>query len=355
MFSETDLDGAVRAGALPAAAAEAFRGYMAQQRASSAADEEQFRLVTGFNDIFVAIAGVILLVAVAWIGQAIDPMAQRDAPSALGALAMAASAWGLSEYFTRVRRMALPSILFLLAFAGGLAVGLVALVAVPLDNPPERLVATIAAGSGVLTAIGVWLHWKRFGVPITLAVLVAALVGGAIAAAVAVVPALADHLQWAMLAAGVGVFALAMRWDMSDTERRTRRADVAFWLHLLAAPLIAHPLFDLLGVFRDSLPVANAFLVVALYVLFGFVALAIDRRALLVSSLAYVLFALYRLFETVGAIGLSAALTALVIGSALLLLSAFWQTARQWVMGTVPGGLAAALPLPERPARRAAA
>ena len=47
-----------------------------------------------------------------------------------------------------------------------------------------------------------------------------------------------------------------------------------------------------------------------------------DRRALLVSSLAYVLFALYALFKQAGAVELSAAFTALVIGSALLLLSA---------------------------------
>ena len=68
----------------------------------------------------------------------------------------------------------------------------------------------------------------------------------------------------------------------------------------------------------------------ALYVAFAFVALAVDRRALLVSSLAYVLYALYALFSTAGAVELSAAFTALVIGSALLLLSAFWQPMRAW-------------------------
>ena len=34
---------------------------------------------------------------------------------------------------------------------------------------------------------------------------------------------------------GVGVFLFAMRWDSSDPARQTRRSDVAFWLHLLAA------------------------------------------------------------------------------------------------------------------------
>ena len=61
----------------------------------------------------------------------------------------------------------------------------------------------------------------------------------------------------------------------------------------------------------------------------GVTALAIDRRALLVSALAYVLYALNELFEQFGAVELNVALTALVIGSALLLLSAFWHQARR--------------------------
>jgi hypothetical protein len=61
--------------------------------------------------------------------------------------------------------------------------------------------------------------------------------------------------------------------------------------------------------------------VLLLYVLLGLTALAIDRRALLVSALAYVLWALSDLFERFGAVELNVALTALIIGSALLLLS----------------------------------
>ncbi len=76
---------------------------------------------------------------------------------------------------------------------------------------------------------------------------------------------------------------------------------------------------------------------------FAFVALAVDRRALLVSSLIYVLWAMYALFQATGAVELAAALTALVIGSALLLLSAFWQPVRRRVVGLL-GGLEERLP-----------
>ena len=69
MYSQQELDDAVAAGVMTPAAADAFRAYVERQRSSVIADEEQFRLLTGFNDIFVSIAAAILLFAVAWIGQ----------------------------------------------------------------------------------------------------------------------------------------------------------------------------------------------------------------------------------------------------------------------------------------------
>jgi hypothetical protein len=141
-----------------------------------------------------------------------------------------------------------------------------------------------------------------------------------------------------------------MRWDSSDPARVTRRSDVAFWLHLLAAPMIVHPVFTLLGLNDGTATIGEGLVVVALYVALGITALAIDRRALLVSALAYVLFALSELFKQVGAVELSIALTALIIGSALLLLSAFWHQARSVVVHRLPAGLRAHLPNVDRAA-----
>src|SRR3546814_17307101 len=95
-------------------------------------------------------------------------------------------------------------------------------------------------------------------------------------------------------------------------------------------------------------------MVVGIYVLFGLIALAIDRRALLVSALAYVLCAMTQLFRTFGAVEVNVALTAFVIGSALLLLSAFWQNARAVVVGVLPDDLANQLRATVRPAGTAA-
>src|SRR5438874_8646597 len=123
MYSQQDLDDAVASGVISAAAADALRAHIERQRATPIADEEQFRLITGFNDIFVSIAAAILLFAVGWIGQSLGQSAglivDVNGPSPLAPLAVAATAWPLAMFFTAKRRMALPSILLLLAFVGG--------------------------------------------------------------------------------------------------------------------------------------------------------------------------------------------------------------------------------------------
>lgn len=336
MYSESDLEGAVTAGALSRDAADALRDHIAARRAAPAVDEESFRLLTGFNDIFVAIAIALLLTSVAWIGGSVK--------HGLGGLAVALGAWLLAEYFTRQRRMALPSIILLLAFSGGVAATMVGSLT---DLNPEwsnRTSALVAAGIAFVTAIATWLHWRRFMVPITVAVGAVAVVAILAALTLAALPGAKEAVLYPVLfLGGLGTFVLAMRWDMSDRNRTTRRSDVAFWLHLAAAPMIAHPVFHMLGVFEGSIGPLQAVIVMALYIVFAVLALAIDRRALLVSSLAYVLYALSTLFQQAGAVELSMAFTALVLGSALLSLSAFWQPIRQGVVGLL-GGIGDRLP-----------
>ncbi|MBL9070090.1 MAG: hypothetical protein JNM03_08880 [Sphingopyxis sp.] len=345
MYSESDLQAAVDAKVLTPEAATAFRSHVASVRSAPAADEESFRLITGFNDIFVSIAAVILLVAVGWIGESIHP--------ALAGAFVAGSAWFLAEYFTRKRRMALPSIVLVLAFSAGVCATMIGFLvkhgeAIFGNRLDETTGAVLVGAIAAVTAAATWLHWKRFMVPITVAAGTAALAATAVAIVLAIAGVDSPDGTLPMilvLIAGLGVFTLAMWWDRSDRVRQTRRSDVAFWLHLLAAPMIVHPIFHLLGVTRgDDIGSAAAMLVLAIYIAFGLLALAIDRRALLVSALAYVLFAMTQLFRTFGAVELNVALTAFVIGSALLLLSAFWQNARAAVVGLLPEDVANQLP-----------
>ncbi|MGE0179979.1 MAG: hypothetical protein AB7O91_09195 [Sphingomonas sp.] len=362
MYSESDLDAAVAAGALSAAQAGALRDFVAAQRHMPAVDEEHFRLLTGFNDIFVGIATTILLAAIAGLAYYIPPNVEGDGPSPFMGLLVAAAAWGLAEFFTRRRRMALPSIILLLAFIGGVfaAVGFGIVTAVGENNMNSpQASAIVLAVSAAIAAGAAWLHWRRFRVPITVAAGVGAIVAlvlGLIASGLVVndmsdaqVLQLRRVLEASALVLGIGIFLLAMWWDGSDPKRETRRSDVAFWLHLLAAPLIVHPVFSLLGLTAGAASTLSGIAVILLYVGLGLVALAIDRRALLVSALAYVLYALNSLFETYGVVEVNVALTALIIGSALLLLSAFWTHARRAVVRPLPEGLKTRLPVLDRP------
>ena len=368
MYSQQELDDAVAAGVISADAADALRNHIATQRSTAIPDEEQFRLLTGFNDIFVSIAAAILLFAVGWIGQSIGQatgLAILDrsgsggpGPSFLAPLAVAGTAWALALFFTARRRMALPSILLLIAFAGGVlatAAFLLTQVIGPErfnDSTGQGLGATVGAISAAIAAGAAWLHWRRFHVPITIAVGAAAVAGLFVAIIAGFLPPNSENTKNIILGfvllLGIGMFLFAMWWDSSDRARVTRRSDVAFWLHLLAAPMIAHPVFALLGLSNGEVSVGEGLLVLGLYVLFGITALAVDRRALLVSALAYVLYALTELFKQFGAVQLNIALTALVIGSALLLLSAFWHQARRMVVNALPGTLQERLPSLDR-------
>lgn len=350
MYSQDDLNSAVAAGAISAEAADALRSHIAAQRDAVPADAEHFRLITGFNDIFVSIGAVIMLIAMAAIGDAI--WSNNHAPSPASGVLVAGTAWMLAEFFTAKRRMALPSIILLLAFVGGVFTGLIGLAIAVLGegaNRQETLATLAIAGSALVTAVAAWLHWKRFMVPITIAAGTAAVAGTIIALIMAAVGPNSANAKTVALSlvflVGLAVFGLAMRWDMSDTARSTRRSDVAFWLHLLAAPMIAHPIFALIGVTEgQNIGVGAAVAVLGVYVVFGLVALAVDRRALLVSALAYVLVALTFLFREFGAVELNFALTALVIGSALLTLSALWTPIRRAVVTTLPGDMRGRLP-----------
>ena len=197
-YTNEDIDSAISAGVLTQANADAFRAHVEASRVQPSADEEHFRLVTGFNDIFVVIACALLLLSVAWIGNAVSPL--------LGAGAAALAAWGLAEFFVRKRRMALPAICLLLAFVGSsYYLGAVLL--------PDDKGATIIGP--LLAAFAAWAHWRRFHVPITIAaglvpvvVLVTTLGAGVLGGS--------DFVFLIMLLAGLAVFGLAMRFDALD-------------------------------------------------------------------------------------------------------------------------------------------
>lgn len=338
-----DLDAAVEAGVLDRDSGQRLLAFLqtrgSAQAIAASADEEQLRLITGFNDIFVTIGLALFLGALSFM------LTQYG--SAASAAACAAASWLLAEFFTRKKRMALPSIVLLLVFVisvmlscyallGG-ARGLTSLVGIPDKDSVAVIISALAAAAAAAA------HWFRFQVPITVAAGFGAAGIMVIAVVASISPGLvSDYSALVFIPIGLAAFALAMRFDMSDRQRLTRRTDIAFWLHLLAAPIIVHPLIVSLGLSGQQGP-GEAVTILVIFGILCLVALVIDRRAVLVSSLGYLAYAAFALTSAAGW-ALGSAFGILLVGTLVLLLSAAWRPLRDMVLRMVPDAIAARVP-----------
>ncbi len=133
-YADRDIQRAVEAGAISRNEADRLTGFLAapeQQAGSMGGDnsEEQFRLLTGFNDIFISIVLMLVLGSFLYmshtISEEISPEALTSQSIGLSplpegnqfsTLTTAILAWLMAEYFKRKRRMALSSILLMFVF-----------------------------------------------------------------------------------------------------------------------------------------------------------------------------------------------------------------------------------------------
>lgn len=331
MYSDEDLYAAVKEGIFDEPSVEKFRKYISLSSNTKSVDEENFRLISGFNDIFVAVAALLLVFSAGWLGAQLN--------DALGFLISASLSWFLSIYFISRKKLALPAIFFLIAFILS-AIGCTYKI-FQLNGADKELTFIWSCAVG---AIAAYLHWYKFKVPVTVAAGVASAAAFIVTIATSQIPFFKDHILLLIVLSGVITFLIAMYWDTQDRNRTTRKSDVAFWLHLLAAPLIVHPVFSFMEVLKSEVSVDKIAFVILLYLFLGLVSVVIDRRALMVSSLMYVLYALTALFKVYGMVSFSFAIAGVCIGSMLLLLSAFWQRFRVFLLGYIPETLKRYIP-----------
>jgi hypothetical protein len=328
MYTDEDLELAVKQGIFSAASVMDFRDLLSQSTSLPAVDEENFKLIGGFNDIFIVIACGLLLFSSFSVLEA--------ANTSLGYLVFLLLSWALAEFFVLKRKMALPAIMLLLSFVGGV-IGL----------SDSMLSVTVESGSilaATVASLAAYLHWRRFSVPITVAVATAAAVGLFLAIIQSVFSEMDLWLSPVLFVCGLTVFAFAMFWDSSDRARISYKSDVAFWLHLLAAPMIIHPVFTSLDILNGEEGLVRMALVILLYLLLTFVSICINRRVLMVSSLIYVIYALSGLIDRYGMVGSSFAFTGVFMGAMLLLLSAYWHRVRVHLVNNLPGSMQFYLP-----------
>jgi len=94
----------------------------------------------------------------------------------------------------------------------------------------------------------------------------------------------------------------------------------------------------------SKLDPGTAVAIIAVFLALSFVAVLIDRRAMLVSGLAYAGIAFWTLIRQVGLSDMTTPLTVLALGTFVLLLSAGWRPLRAGVLRIVPPALALRLP-----------
>jgi hypothetical protein len=313
-------------------------------------DDEKLRFVTGFSDIFVTLGLGLFTTALWFLANSIIGLA-----GTWGLLAIAS--WFLAEFFTRRRRMALPSIVLVCLFSFAVfktADNIFAVIEPEASKSSFNDLIGISVKnsifviiSALITMVMLVLHYWRFRVPITIAAATAALALAALSALVFLVPNIPEWtVELTVFAIGCATFSLAMRYDLSDPERVTRRNDIAFWLHLLAAPFVVHPLISWV---MDSEFLPQAMIPLAVLIVFallGAIAVAIDRRAMLVSGLTSAGFAFSSLISQMGLADRTWPITLLVLGAFVLLLSAGWRPIRTALLRLLPNHLAQRLPHP---------
>jgi hypothetical protein len=351
MPSSDELRAAVSAGVIGQTDADRLAAFLATYRAgqpqaneSETDDAEAIRFLRGFHDIFLTIGVILLLVGIGSTAVIFDRYAWP--------YPVAVAAWALAEYFTRAKRLMLPSIVLSMAFgiAGGLALaalGITVYGIAPATVGSNGLPAAAWPANlfGVLTASV--LFYIRFRLPFTLAQIV-------VAAAILTNLATGSRspITSMLLIIGLLTFLAALLFDLKDPERRAIASDNAFWLHLAAAPLIVHTTitsivgYNINGSTVDGLSLPLALAILGVIGSLAFIALLIDRRALLLSGLFYFGVALFVLIRNTAMESDAVfAVTILILGGALLLLGVGWRTLRRLALETLmPPAVARRLP-----------
>ena len=136
------------------------------------------------------------------------------------------------------------------------------------------------------------------------------------------------QLQSLFAVYGLFIFTAAMWFDSLDTERESYLSDTAFWLHLLAAPLFVHAVMS--SLLMTANPIASKeILIILFFISFFLLALYVDRRALLVSSFSYAVYAITKIGNNaLYQIENKTFLLFITLGILIIFFGAYWHKVR---------------------------
>lgn len=328
-MNAAQIEKALEAGIISEAQAKAMRAELPTSNENSQiGNEEDMRFLRSFSDVFIAIGLVLLGLGCAGLVGLLG--------GGLWNWAAAGASFALAFYFGRKRRAHLPTLILALAYLIFVQAG----------------AAALFETSGIIAAIVTLVAMGVFYTVIRLPFCIALIAIAALYLVFAVLRSLSPELLTQatgpilMICGGV-IFIIALIYDSRDLHRTTRFSDNAFWLHFLAAPLIIHGLAigaikgkieRLFGVVPyievTQIEAVTILIMVGVITLVG---LAINRRALIVSSLGYAGFALVFLMNGMGlkAGGMIVA-TLILLGLSIVLLGAVWHETRNFLIRFLP-------------------
>ena len=347
-ISETTLQKAIADGLLTADLADLLRAVESADMTPD--DPEQLRFISGFGDFLVVIGIILFTVGTGFLVGMAAPW--------VGGLMFALATWGVAEYFTRKRRIALASIVSALFFAfGTYLTALIALGTESLDasNVFGQSNTFLALGFSAISLIPYYIRFKTPIIPVIF-------LGAIFLTGYTFFdknPSDLGKIYTHYLAPIFGIIILvyATRLDYLNPDRRGAQSDLAFWLHLLAASLIVHPVmswssFDYSSVVNDEIKRTLAYEIqskirLSIISIMLIIAILFNRRAIIVSALIYIYTSISILVDIDSmhyGVSVGVYVSILAVGSLILVLSIGWYPIRQILLRIVPLRLRRLLP-----------
>ena len=284
---------------------------MNETQSATTLRDEPLRFVRSFGDLFITF-GVLVL------GMVANYHADTQLKAGVWLLAL----FALAEFLVARKRLVLPGmvILLMMIFLSD------ALMAVAGEDRGalDWLVASVVAA----------VFFIRYRLPFAM---VASLVCFVIATFVSLVEIGVSNWVYSsvLVVFGLATFALAMTFDARDRNRQTMQSDTGFWLHLAAAPMLTHGV--MVGYIIETQSFGGA-LPVLFYLVFCSVALIVDRRALVISGVIYMIATVaINAFES-QLLSVANSLMALgLLGVGSILLGVYWYGLRRRLFGWLNG------------------
>lgn len=289
--------------------------FLREQPADSLADgrEEPLRFIRSFGDVFITLGIVFLFASINIIEL-----------SGLAYLIPAAGFMLLAEWLVRVRRLALPGMAILLSILFFIYKAIT-------DGSESSMLIGLS-----VVAITSLLFYLRYKMPFSHLPLATSLVAMFVLAID--VDTFKNPIVFAV--SGVVVFSVAMWFDSRDTKRVSHLSDSGFWLHLLASPLLVHGLMLTMLTSKQTWVgvLSNEIIILCFFAVFFLTALLIDRRAMLISTQLYMIYAITQFFkDNIENTEDIIVFVLIGLGMFVIYFGAYWYKSRRFIFSFLSG------------------